>query len=658
MVLKKSLNKALLRTGAFLSLMALTVSGVLPVLVPKAAATGTTIKQRIGIPAYFPPATSSDWGPNGSGGYKTFTTAGGFAIANVINGPDYAADVNYDYSGTMAAMQTAGTKVIGYVDTGYFGTTGQKTRAGNTGTEAWRDQIEQDVSAWYRFYGSKVDGIFFDQAQNSCGPTTGSNQYATLYAQVSQYAKKIALETTGTTQAMTVINPGITVPECYRNSADTILTFEGPESAYTSTNVALSWTPTDPYKIMHIVYGVSETDLATVQANSKTWGAGYVEITDEGGTGFPPLYAFLPGTITSSSTYYTSELSNAAGSGDTTAPSAPDTVDTYDEQFTTTQLNWGAATDNSGGSGVVGYDVYLKKGTGAYRFVGSTTLASYSTPNFYLNDLQPGATYTAYAVARDGAGNVSSNSNTVTWTQDTDTAVTKPSKPGSPSASGTSYSTTTLSWSASTGGDYSVSFYEVYDGSTRVLQLPASATTATIIGLTPGSSHSFTIKGVDEAGNYTTASNTVSVTLQSFSGSSVSSTGSETYTSSNVTLSAHAYLPFSFNRVFIDSDNNASTGYTVNGIGAEYVIDNGKLYRFRYGYTVGSTTYAANGGVYSYKDEVVTATPDTSTPFVLTWTIPTSNFSASKDGTTFKLYYQAEGFAPAVNSSTVTLVKS
>ena len=64
------------------------------------------------------------------------------------------------------------------MDTGYLGRPvtghpdGLLTRSGGTGLEAWITQIEADVDAWYRFYGSDVDGVFFDEGTDACGPDT------------------------------------------------------------------------------------------------------------------------------------------------------------------------------------------------------------------------------------------------------------------------------------------------------------------------------------------------------------------------------------------------------------------------------------------------------------------------------------------------------
>ncbi|MEK8107601.1 hypothetical protein NKG94_25515 [Micromonospora sp. M12] len=90
----------------------------------------------------------------------------------------------------------------------------------------------------------------------------------------------------------------------------------------------------------------------------------------------------------------------------------------YTQSGTTISLNWVASTDNAGGSGIAGYDVYRN---GAFlQSVGNVTT---------FNDTQPAtATVSYYVRARDAAGNLSGNSNTVTRTGSGDT--TAPSVPG------------------------------------------------------------------------------------------------------------------------------------------------------------------------------------------------------------------------------------
>ncbi|MGL2962453.1 reprolysin-like metallopeptidase [Flavobacterium sp. RSB2_4_14] len=87
---------------------------------------------------------------------------------------------------------------------------------------------------------------------------------------------------------------------------------------------------------------------------------------------------------------------------DTTAPTAP-TLSASGTTTTTTNLSWSGATDNVG---VTGYDV----------FRGTTLIGSTATTTFAVTGLTAATAYTFYVTAKDAAGNVSLNSNTVTVT--------------------------------------------------------------------------------------------------------------------------------------------------------------------------------------------------------------------------------------------------
>ena len=100
------------------------------------------------------------------------------------------------------------------------------TRAGDTDPTNWIAQAEQDVNAWYGFYGSAIDGIFFDDVMNTCGPKAGSDEYAKDYRFLSTTVH------TAHPGSLTVLNPGITVPQCYEDAGDVLLTFEGPASDF------------------------------------------------------------------------------------------------------------------------------------------------------------------------------------------------------------------------------------------------------------------------------------------------------------------------------------------------------------------------------------------------------------------------------------------
>src|SRR5450756_2724018 len=111
-------------------------------------------------------------------------------------------------------------------------------------------------------YKRQVDGIFFDDGYNVCGT---DDEYAAVYDIVNQYEK---LNHPG---AMTVLNPGTAVPQCYEGTADVLLTFEGSDATYESSAYqALDWTPASPSEIWHIIYGVTASDVSLVDETSQT----------------------------------------------------------------------------------------------------------------------------------------------------------------------------------------------------------------------------------------------------------------------------------------------------------------------------------------------------------------------------------------------------
>lgn len=96
----------------------------------------------------------------------------------------------------------------------------------------------------------------------------------------------------------------------------------------------------------------------------------------------------------------------------------------------------------------------------------------------------------------------------------TDTTV--PSTPASLAASGTTASSTNLSWSASTD-NVAVTGYNVYQGTT--LKATVTTTSYAATGLTAATAYTFSVKAKDAAGNLSASSNVVNVTT--LSGTSV-----------------------------------------------------------------------------------------------------------------------------------------
>jgi hypothetical protein len=229
---------------------------------PTAGALGaaSTIQQ-LAVPAYFDPAlTPALWDR------VVASPRGSIAVANPSSGPGAIADPAY--LAVLERAHSAGVRVLGYVDAGFLGTTGRTTRGGSTSPADWIAQVEADVETWYRLYGAGLDGIFLDDEQNLCADAPAYEALETFIEQRHS-------------GALVAANPGSPVPRCYESTADLLLTFEGDYAAYRDRFAGLDWTPSDPSKIWHVVYGATDP-AATRDAIelSKRRGAGYVYVTD------------------------------------------------------------------------------------------------------------------------------------------------------------------------------------------------------------------------------------------------------------------------------------------------------------------------------------------------------------------------------------------
>jgi bacillolysin len=180
---------------------------------------------------------------------------------------------------------------------------------------------------------------------------------------------------------------------------------------------------------------------------------------------------------------------------DNTPPTAPTALTASGTTDVSTLLSWTAATDNIA---VTGYNVYN----------GATLITIVTGTTFTVTGLSASTAYTFTIKAKDAAGNLSDASNDATITTlATDT--TPPTAPSALTASGTTATSTNLSWTASTD-DVAVTGYTIYNGATVVTTV--SATTYTVTGLSPNTSYTFTVKAKDAKDNLSAASNAASIT--------------------------------------------------------------------------------------------------------------------------------------------------
>jgi hypothetical protein len=179
---------------------------------------------------------------------------------------------------------------------------------------------------------------------------------------------------------------------------------------------------------------------------------------------------------------------------DATAPSAP-TLNLPTTGMTYVDLSWSASTD-TGGSGLAGYKVYRRAGTGVNLPVGTTTNLS-----FRDEPLKPGVTYAYTIVGFDKAQNHSTPSNSVNVLTSSDT--TAPSSPPSLTIVYTSSTSVTVTWSASTDtGGAGLQGYRVYrDGALLSSLAPITAITYPDTTLAANAPYTYEVRAVDNVGN-------------------------------------------------------------------------------------------------------------------------------------------------------------
>ncbi|MFD5074682.1 discoidin domain-containing protein [Streptomyces sp. NPDC058371] len=180
--------------------------------------------------------------------------------------------------------------------------------------------------------------------------------------------------------------------------------------------------------------------------------------------------------------------------GDTQAPTAPTELAYTEPASGQIKLTWKAATDNVK---VTGYDIYAN---GELRTSVADDVTTYT-------DTQPASATVAYYVrAKDAAGNVSANSNTVTRKGDSgDTQA--PTAPSSLAFTEATSGQVKLTWGASTD-NVKVTGYDLYANGT--LRKSVDGTTTTYTDPQPASATvTYYVRAKDAAGNVSANSNTV-----------------------------------------------------------------------------------------------------------------------------------------------------
>ncbi|WP_329125170.1 glycoside hydrolase family 6 protein [Streptomyces sp. NBC_01465] len=191
------------------------------------------------------------------------------------------------------------------------------------------------------------------------------------------------------------------------------------------------------------------------------------------------------------------------GSSDTTAPSVPAGLTVTGTTSSSVSLSWTASTDNVG---VTGYDIYR----------GGTLVGSSTGTTFTNTGLSASTAYSFTVRAKDAAGNVSAQTSAVSGTTAAGTGdTTAPSVPAGLTVTGTTASSVSLSWTASTD-NVGVTGYDIFRAGTQVGS--STGTTFTNSGLSASTPYSFTVRAKDAAGNVSAQSSPVTGTTTAGSG--------------------------------------------------------------------------------------------------------------------------------------------
>jgi chitodextrinase len=277
----------------------------------------------------------------------------------------------------------------------------------------------------------------------------------------------------------------LTPPDTQAPSAPTGLSASG----VTASSVALSWIPSSDN------VGVASYD---VYAGSGKVASSAVPSATVSGLSPATPYTFTvraldaAGNVSQSSGGVTVTTLSTV---DVTPPSAPANL-TWAADGLTVSLTWAASTDNVG---VESYEL----------FFGNFDLGSFTDTVLTLIGFKPGTPYTFTVKARDAAGNLSVASNAATVLLAVPPDTTPPTAPTNLTAVSVTSSSATLRWSAATDDVGVVVYQALVNGSVAAT---VTSTSATVTGLSAGTTYSVTVRALDAAGNTSPASGAIAVT--------------------------------------------------------------------------------------------------------------------------------------------------
>lgn len=207
------------------------------------------------------------------------------------------------------------------------------------------------------------------------------------------------------------------------------------------------------------------------------------------------------------------------------------------------------------------------------------------------------------------------------------TDTTAPSQPTNITVTGSTSSTVSLSWTASTD-NVGVSAYEIYVNGNYVTTI--TSISAVVSGLAPSTTYAFYVVARDAAGNLSTASNSVNGTTTASSGGETPPTSCGTENFENIPAASSSYVTNSWtNNGITWTATSSRTDQTING--KAILVENGALSSSTISGGIASLTvttqmkYAGNPGTFNLyiNGDMIGTIPYSAT--VTTTTIPNIN---------------------------------
>ena len=214
------------------------------------------------VPAYFNPATDpQDWAAMTAAAAEMPLTA----ILNPNSGPGDSQDLGYVTA--INALQAAGGKVVGYVDT-----------AGGTVSLA---TAEAEISTYVSYYN--INGVFLDNMV--VNPTTLS-----YYQKLQSYIKGLNSTYTVIGNVGNPVNLSGLTPTDYLSVADVLNIYEGTSPG--SSTPVQNWIQSYPSnRFSSVIYGAPSSSLAADIIGAEQLNSGSLFVTDQT---LPNPYGQLP----------------------------------------------------------------------------------------------------------------------------------------------------------------------------------------------------------------------------------------------------------------------------------------------------------------------------------------------------------------------------